>query len=54
MVPYELLGDQDIACKGCRARRCPFESQPCLDCVHPDDVIDALERLVRPPVEALA
>lgn len=54
MVPYVLLGDQDIACKGCRARRCPFESQPCLDCVRVDDVLAALERVIGPPMEALA
>jgi ADP-heptose:LPS heptosyltransferase len=54
MVPYELLGDQDIACKGCRARRCPFESQPCLDGVSVEDVLAALERVIRPPVEAYA
>ena len=54
MVPYELLGDQHIACRGCRARRCPFDRQPCLDVVHVDDVLAALERVVRPPAEALA
>lgn len=30
-VPYVLLGDQDIACRGCRARVCPIPGQPCLD-----------------------
>lgn len=54
MVPYQLLGDQDIACKGCRARVCPFENQPCLSCVSIDDVIAALERLVKTPAEAFA
>lgn len=60
MVPYELLGDQNISCKGCRARRCPFETQPCLDVVHVKDVIAALERLAPfkrlrlTPQEALA
>lgn len=45
MVPYELLGDQNIACKGCRARVCPFETQACLSCVSVDDVVAALERV---------
>lgn len=44
-VPHELLGDQDIACAGCRARRCPIAGQPCLD-VDTAEVIDALDRLV--------
>lgn len=48
MVAYELLGDQDIACKGCRARRCPLETQRCLDAVQPDDVLEALERIIAP------
>ncbi len=48
MVPYELLGDQDIACKGCRARVCPFETQACLSCVTVDGVLDALERIANP------
>ncbi|HKU67444.1 MAG TPA: glycosyltransferase family 9 protein [Candidatus Baltobacteraceae bacterium] len=52
MVPYELLGDQEIACKGCRARVCPFGTQPCLSCVTVEDVVAALERLV--PLEAYA
>lgn len=45
MVPHELLGDQDIVCKGCRARRCPFEMQPCVDGVRVDDVLAALGRV---------
>jgi len=54
MVPYELLGDQEIACKGCRARVCPFETQACLSCVSVDDVLAALERIVHPQAEAYA
>lgn len=54
MVPYELLGDQNISCRGCRSRRCPFNGQPCVDAVRVEDVVNALERLVRPPLEALA
>jgi ADP-heptose:LPS heptosyltransferase len=54
MVPYELLGNQNISCKGCRARVCPFETQPCLSCVSVDDVVRALERLVHTRTEAYA
>jgi ADP-heptose:LPS heptosyltransferase len=30
-VEHVLLGHQDIACAGCRSRRCPVPGQPCLD-----------------------
>ncbi|HEY9179771.1 MAG TPA: HAD-IIIA family hydrolase [Candidatus Baltobacteraceae bacterium] len=52
MVPYEILGNQEIACKGCRARVCPFDGQPCLNSVRVEDVVRALERVAR--VEAYA
>ena len=45
MVPHVLLGDQQIACRGCRARVCPFEGQPCLGGVRVDDVLAALAAL---------
>ena len=45
-VPHVLLGQQDIACAGCRARRCPFPDHPCLSSVTVSDVMDALERLL--------
>ena len=51
MVPHVLLGDQDIACRGCRARACPLEDQPCLGVVTVDDVLRALDGL-RAPLEA--
>jgi ADP-heptose:LPS heptosyltransferase len=51
MVPHVLLGDQEIACRGCRARVCPFENQPCLGIVSVDDVVRALDS-VRKPREA--
>jgi ADP-heptose:LPS heptosyltransferase len=54
MVRHALLGDHEIACKGCRARRCPLESQPCLACVRVEDVLYALERLTRAAAEAFA
>ncbi len=46
MVPHALLGDQHAPCAGCRARTCPIEGQPCLDVVHVDDVLRALQDLV--------
>jgi ADP-heptose:LPS heptosyltransferase len=42
MVPHVLLGDQDIACRGCRARVCPLGDQPCLSVVTVEDVLRAL------------
>jgi ADP-heptose:LPS heptosyltransferase len=44
-VPHILLGDQTIACAGCRARVCPVEGHPCLACVSVEDVMEALECL---------
>lgn len=44
-VPHVLLGDQDIACAGCRARRCPVAGQPCLAPYDADAVVDAVEHL---------
>jgi ADP-heptose:LPS heptosyltransferase len=51
MVPHALLGDQEIACRGCRARTCPLEDQPCLGVVTVGDVVAALAA-VRKPREA--
>lgn len=45
MTPHVLLGDQEIACRGCRARTCPLEDQPCLGVVTIDDVLAALATL---------
>jgi len=45
MVPHVLLGSQDIACRGCRARVCPVPGHPCVDDVLVDDVLNALVRL---------
>ena len=44
-VPVALLGDQTIACAGCRARTCPYEGQPCLAGVTVDAAIGAVESL---------
>jgi ADP-heptose:LPS heptosyltransferase len=45
-VPLELLGDQDAACNLSRATECPVPGHPCLSSVAPEDVVDAVERLI--------
>ena len=45
-VPVELLGDQEAACRGSRARVCPVEGHPCLASVEPEAVVAAAERLM--------
>jgi ADP-heptose:LPS heptosyltransferase len=45
-VPHVLLGEQEIACAGCRARVCPVPGHPCLSSVEPEDAADAVELLV--------
>jgi ADP-heptose:LPS heptosyltransferase len=49
MVPHVLLGRQDIACAGCRARLCPVPGHPCIDNVPPGEVVTAVESLVGVP-----
>ncbi len=38
-VPHRVLGDQAIACAGCRARVCPIPGQPCLARVRVAEVL---------------
>lgn len=45
-VKHELLGDQAIACAGCRARICPLPEQSCVSGITPADVVHALDRLL--------
>jgi ADP-heptose:LPS heptosyltransferase len=45
-VPTRVLGDQAIACAGCRARVCPFPGQPCLDPATPAALVAAVDDLV--------
>jgi ADP-heptose:LPS heptosyltransferase len=52
-VPAVLLGDQGIACAGCRARACPVPGQPCLDPYTADAVVAAVGRLAGRPSAAL-
>jgi ADP-heptose:LPS heptosyltransferase len=47
-VPHRLLGDQAIACAGCRARRCPVAGHPCIDRVPVGAVLEAVAALGRP------
>lgn len=44
-VPHVLLGDQDAACAGTRARTCPVPGHPCLDSVSPAEVAAAVEAM---------
>jgi ADP-heptose:LPS heptosyltransferase len=44
-VPHVLLGDQDVACAGCRARVCPVPGIPCTAPVTPSMVVAAVDRL---------
>jgi ADP-heptose:LPS heptosyltransferase len=46
-VPHELLGDQEAACAGSRARVCPVAGHPCLDGVPVAEVVAAVGRLAR-------
>jgi ADP-heptose:LPS heptosyltransferase len=45
-VPLELLGDQEAACRNTRARTCPVPGHPCLSSVTPEQVLEAVERLL--------
>ncbi|MDX3234153.1 glycosyltransferase family 9 protein [Streptomyces sp. ME03-5709C] len=44
-VPHVLLGDQEAACAGSRARRCPVPGHPCMDAVDDAAVLAAVDRL---------
>jgi ADP-heptose:LPS heptosyltransferase len=46
-VAHMLLGDQDAACAGTRARTCPVPGHPCLDSITPAEVVAAVDTLVR-------
>jgi len=48
-VPVALLGDQQAACRGTRARECPVPGHPCLGQVTAHDVVAALTDLVGVP-----
>lgn len=44
-VPTVVLGNQDISCRSCRARTCPFPDQPCIGHVTGADVARAVHAL---------
>jgi len=52
MVEHALLGEQDIACGGCRARLCPRGDHACVATLGVDAVIDALDSFARVAVPA--
>jgi ADP-heptose:LPS heptosyltransferase len=45
-VPLEILGDQNAPCKLSRATECPVPGHPCLSSVAPEQLVDAVERLI--------
>lgn len=45
-TPHVLLGDQEIACAGCRAVDCPVAGHPCVDSVSPARVVRAIDALL--------
>ena len=45
-VPLELLGDQQAPCRLSRARICPSPGHSCLAGVSPEQVVEAVQRLV--------
>lgn len=44
-VPVRVLGDQQAACSGTRARTCPVAGHPCLSSITPADVVSAVTEL---------
>jgi ADP-heptose:LPS heptosyltransferase len=48
-VEHRLLGDQEIGCRGCRARVCPVPGHPCVDTVPVAAVVAAVEELAPRP-----
>ncbi len=52
LVDHVLLGDAEIACRGCRARVCPRGDHACLAGVSVSDVLAALDTVRRREVAA--
>lgn len=46
-VPSVVLGDQNAACRGSRARICPIDGHPCLESIAPRQVVSAVAELTR-------
>ncbi|TGY81114.1 glycosyltransferase family 9 protein, partial [Cellulomonas shaoxiangyii] len=51
-VPSVVLGDQQAACAGSRARECPVPGHPCLSAVTPARVMAAVDALAVTAVPA--
>ncbi|GII86730.1 glycosyl transferase [Sphaerisporangium siamense] len=51
-VPVTLLGDQEAACRGSRARVCPVPGHPCLSSVPSEEVVRTVLGLVEPLPDA--
>jgi ADP-heptose:LPS heptosyltransferase len=51
-VALALLGDQQAACRGTRARSCPVPGHPCLSEVSTADILAALDAVARVPERA--
>jgi ADP-heptose:LPS heptosyltransferase len=51
-VAHRLLGRQDAACAGTRARVCPVRGHPCLDTIEPEEVVAAVAELAGAAVSA--
>jgi ADP-heptose:LPS heptosyltransferase len=45
-VPQILLGDQNAACAGSRARSCPVPGHPCLDSIRGPQIVAAVDALL--------
>lgn len=52
-VPTVLLGDEAIACAGCRAQQCPVPGHPCLAAITLDQVLTAVAHLTTPALAVL-
>ena len=48
-VPFRVLGDQDVSCRGTGARECPVPGHPCLAAVPVQQVADAVDELAPAP-----
>jgi ADP-heptose:LPS heptosyltransferase len=44
-IPHVILGDQSVACAGCRSRTCPLDEQVCVSPIDGEAVVRALGEL---------
>ncbi len=45
MVKTVVFGDQSITCRGCRSKKCPFDTQKCLDSIEIGEILEALRSI---------